>query len=203
LAWRDFFAQVLAAFPHTAERAMRSEYDHIAWRDDPGGLEAWRAGRTGFPIVDAAMRQLAAEGWIHNRARMIAASFLVKDLLIDWRLGERHFRRWLVDADPAQNVGNWQWVAGTGVDAAPYFRILNPVVQGRRFDPDGEYIRRWVPELRLADTAWIHAPWEAGPGDLSAAGIVLGSGYPAPIVDHGAARAATLEAYSAARGGGA
>jgi deoxyribodipyrimidine photo-lyase len=192
----------MAAFPHTVNRAMRPEYDAVSWRQDPDGLAAWKAGQTGYPIVDAAMRQLAAEGWIHNRARMVAASFLVKDLLIDWRAGERHFRRWLVDYDTSQNVGNWQWVAGTGADAAPYFRIFNPVTQGRRFDPEGAYVRRWIPELGDADTAWIHAPWEAGPLELEAAGVVLGETYPAPIVDHVEAREATLAAYAAAREGG-
>ncbi|MCB2222705.1 MAG: DNA photolyase family protein [Actinobacteria bacterium] len=199
LAWRDFYAQVLAAHPHTVDRALRPEYGAIAWRDDPGGLAAWQEGRTGYPIVDAAMRQLAAEGWIHNRPRMIAASFLVKDLLIDWRLGERWFRRLLVDGDVAQNVGNWQWVAGTGADAAPYFRIFNPVTQGRRFDPDGDYVRRWVPELADAPAGWIHAPWTAGPLEAAAAGVVLGDTYPAPIVDHAEARESALAAYGAAR----
>jgi deoxyribodipyrimidine photo-lyase len=200
LAWRDFYAQILVAFPHTSQGAMRSEYDAIRWRDDPAGLVAWQEGQTGYPIVDAAMRQLRGEGWIHNRARMIAASFLVKDLLIDWREGERHFRRMLVDGDLSQNVGNWQWVAGTGADAAPYFRIFNPVTQGRKYDPNGDYVRRWVPELATAPVDWIHAPWEAGPLDLAAAGVVLGETYPAPIVDHAEARLITLAAYAAARG---
>jgi deoxyribodipyrimidine photo-lyase len=200
LAWRDFYASVMAAFPHTATRAMRTEYDAIAWRDDPGGLAAWQEGRTGYPIVDAAMRQLAAEGWMHNRVRMIAASFLVKDLLIDWRLGEAHFRRLLVDADVAQNVGNWQWVAGTGTDAAPYFRVFNPVTQGRRFDPNGDYVRRWVPELARLAAGDIHAPWEVAPLDLASAGVVLGDTYPAPIVDHAEARDEAIAAYEAARG---
>ena len=199
LAWRDFYAAVMDAFPHTATRAMRSEYDGIRWRDDPEALAAWREGRTGYPIVDAGMRQLAAEGWMHNRVRMITASFLVKDLLIDWRLGERHFRRMLVDADVPQNVGNWQWVAGTGTDAAPYFRVFNPVAQGKRFDPNGEYVRRWVPELAGLEAPAVHAPWEAGPLEVSAAGVVLGDTYPAPIVDHAEARVEALAAYEAAR----
>ena len=180
---------------------MRPEYDRVAWRHDPEGLAAWAEGRTGYPIVDAAMRQLRAEGWVHNRTRMVAASFLVKDLLVDWRLGERHFLEWLVDGDVAQNAGNWQWVAGTGADAAPYFRVFNPVSQGRRFDPEGEYVRRWVPELARLPAGAIQAPWEAAPAVLAAAGVVLGESYPAPIVDHAEARAATLAAYDAARRG--
>ncbi|MDX1689418.1 MAG: deoxyribodipyrimidine photo-lyase [Acidimicrobiia bacterium] len=200
LCWRDFYAQLMAHFPGTVDAPMRSEYEAMAWRDDPDGLEAWQEGRTGYPIVDAGMRQLAAEGWMHNRVRMITASFLVKDLLIDWREGERWFRRLLVDADLPQNVGNWQWVAGTGADAAPYFRVFNPVTQSKRFDPDGHYIRRWVPELRGLDGAAIHEPWTAGPLELAAAGITLGEDYPEPLVDHAEARERTLEAYRAARG---
>ncbi len=199
LAWREFYAQVLGAFPATRHRAMRPEYDGVAWRDDPEGLAAWAEGRTGYPFVDAAMRQLRAEGWIHNRARMVAASFLVKDLLIDWRLGERHFLQWLVDGDVAQNVGNWQWVAGTGADAAPYFRVFNPVTQGLRFDPDGDYVRRWVPELARLPVPAVHAPWEAAASVLQKAGVALGVTYPAPIVDHVEARDAAIAAYRAAR----
>jgi deoxyribodipyrimidine photo-lyase len=199
LAWREFYAQVLASHPATTTRALRSEYDAIAWRDDPGGLEAWQRGLTGYPVVDAGMRQLLAEGWMHNRVRMIAASFLVKDLLIDWRAGERWFRRHLVDADVAQNVGNWQWIAGTGADAAPYFRVFNPVTQSRRFDPDGDYLRRWVPELRGLDGDAVHAPWEAGPLDLAAGGVVLDDTYPSPIVDHAMARERVITAYRVGR----
>jgi len=200
LAWREFYAQLLAAFPETRRRAMRPEYDRVAWRRDPEGFTAWAEGRTGYPIVDAAMRQLRTEGWVHNRTRMVAASFLVKDLLVDWRLGERHFLNWLVDGDVAQNVGNWQWVAGTGADAAPYFRVFNPVAQGIRFDPDGAYVRRWVPELAGLPSSAIHAPWEADPAVLAAAGVTLGITYPLPLVDHAEARLAAVAAFEAAKG---
>lgn len=198
LAWRDWYAHHLLARPEVVDRAVRSDYDAIVWRDDEDGFRAWTEGRTGYPIVDAGMRQLAETGWMHNRVRMIVASFLVKDLLIDWRRGERWFRHLLTDADVPQNVGNWQWAAGTGHDAAPYFRIFNPVSQSERFDPDGTYIRRWVPELAGVDANAIHAPWEAAPLDLAAAGVVLGDTYPAPIVDHKDARDRTLAAYKAA-----
>jgi len=198
LAWRDFSFQALHFHPQAAGKPIRPEYGAIAWRDDPDGLTAWMSGTTGYPIVDAAMRQLSATGWMPNRVRMVSASFLVKDLLIDWRLGERHFRRELVDGDVAQNVINWQWVAGTGLDAAPYFRVFNPVLQSRRHDPEGTYIRRWLPELAGLGAPAIHAPWEAGPLELAAAGVSLGSDYPAPIVDHGRARERTIDAYKLA-----
>jgi deoxyribodipyrimidine photo-lyase len=198
LAWRDFNFQALTEYPDAATAPIRPEYAAIVWRRDDDGFGAWRDGRTGFPIVDAAMRQLRSEGWMPNRLRMVAASFLVKDLLIDWRLGERYFRRELVDGDLAQNVINWQWVAGTGLDAAPYFRIFNPVSQSRRHDPAGRYIRRWVPELAGLDDAAIHAPWELGPLELAAAGVTLGVDYPAPMVDHAGARIRTIDAYKRA-----
>lgn len=203
LAWRDWHAHTMWGFPGLPHQALRAGYDGIRWETGPDAdrdFEAWTAGRTGYPLVDAGMRQLAATGWMHNRVRMITASFLVKHLLIDWRRGERHFRRLLIDGDPAQNAGNWQWVAGTGPDAAPYFRIFNPVTQSRRHDGHGAYIRTWVPELApLGDTA-IHAPWEVAPLELASAGVVLGDTYPAPIIDHATARTRTLAAYSAALG---
>ncbi|MDH3705148.1 MAG: DNA photolyase family protein [Acidimicrobiia bacterium] len=199
LAWRDWYAHTTLARPDIANAALRPEYDRIEWRDDPTGFEAWQQGRTGYPIVDAGMRELTATGFMHNRVRMITASFLVKDLLIDWRRGERHFRHHLLDGDVAQNAGNWQWVAGTGPDAAPYFRIFNPITQSERFDPDGAYIRRWVPELAGLDRKAIHRPDRLGPLELEAAGVTLGDTYPHPIVDHAAARERTLRAYAAAK----
>ena len=203
LAWRDWYAHLLHERPAMVSSAIRPEYDRIRWRDDPDGLEAWKEGRTGFPLVDAGMRELAATGAMHNRVRMVTASFLVKDLLIDWREGEQHFRKLLVDADVPQNVGNWQWVAGTGPDAAPFFRVFNPVTQSRQHDPNGEYLRRWVPELASLDDRAIHAPWEAGPLEVAAAGVELGRDYPLPIVDHADARRRAIAAYEAARDGSA
>ncbi|MCX5978822.1 MAG: deoxyribodipyrimidine photo-lyase [Chloroflexi bacterium] len=197
IAWRDFYTQVLWHAPHAASSAWRPSYDAIQWSDDQRLLEAWKSGTTGYPVVDAGMRQLAATGFMHNRARMITASFLTKDLLIDWREGEAHFLRHLVDGDIAANNGGWQWCAGSGTDAQPYFRIFNPVTQAGNFDPDGEYVRRWVPELAALQTPAIHAPW-AHPKALDAAGIRLGEQYPEPIVDHAEARQRTLAAYSAA-----
>jgi deoxyribodipyrimidine photo-lyase len=173
LAWRDFFYQATAAFPDMARRDYRPR--GRSWHDDSGALEAWREGRTGVPIVDAGLRQLAAEGFMHNRARMITASFLTKNLHIDWRHGYRHFDALLADGDVANNAGNWQWVAGTGNDTRPN-RVLNPIRQARRFDPDGSYVRRYVPEL--ADlTEHIHTPWRLPPG------LLRHLSYPAPIVD--------------------
>ncbi len=200
LAWRDWYAHLLALRPDLPDVALKEAYDDIEWRDDPDGFELWCTGMTGYPIVDAGMRQLVASGWMHNRVRMICASFLVKDLLVDWRRGERFFRHHLVDADVAQNAGNWQWVAGTGPDAAPYFRVFNPTSQGRKFDPRGDYVRRWVPELARLPDAVIHEPAAAGPLELAEAGVTLGDTYPAPIVDHAAARERALAAYKRATG---
>lgn len=201
LCWRDFYASLLFERPDSVVREWSETHRSMTWRTDERAFAAWADGSTGFPIVDAGMRQLRAVGYMHNRIRMLAASFLVKDLQIDWRLGERHFRRLLIDADVASNVGNWQWVAGTGADAAPYFRVFNPVTQGRRFDPDGDYVRRWVPELAKVPGRWIHAPWEAPPLELAVSGVTLGETYPYPLVDHAEARAAALEAFGRAREG--
>ncbi len=200
LAWRDWYAHTLAVRPDLPHAAVKAGYDRIAWRNDPQEFEAWCSGRTGYPIVDAGMRQLVATGWMHNRVRMMCASFLVKDLLIDWRKGERFFRHHLVDGDVAQNAGNWQWVAGTGPDAAPYFRVFNPITQAKKFDPDGDYVRRWVPELADLSVPAIHDPASVPPLELAAAGVTIGDDYPAPIVDHAVARDAALAAYKAATG---
>jgi deoxyribodipyrimidine photo-lyase len=197
IAWRDFYTQVLWHAPHAARSSWKPAYDAIEWdeRDEP--FNAWREGRTGYPIVDAAMRQLHETGFMHNRARMITASFLTKDLLVDWRKGEEHFLQHLVDGDVAANNGGWQWSAGSGTDAQPYFRIFNPVTQAGNFDPDGAYVRRWIPELAALKAPAIHAPW-AHAAALAAAGITLGVHYPEPMVDHAQARARTLEAYARA-----
>jgi deoxyribodipyrimidine photo-lyase len=201
LAWRDWFAHLLSEIPSLADTALRPEMDRIRWVNDATDIEAWQEGRTGYPLVDAGMRQLATTGWMHNRVRMVVASFLVKDLLVDWRVGERWFRRLLVDADIPQNAGNWQWVAGTGPDAAPYFRVFNPVLQSKKFDPDGTYIKTFVPELRGLSAPWIHAPWTAKPLELAATGVTMGDTYPYPIIDHAFARDRTLAAYHAATRG--
>lgn len=196
IGWREFSTHLLHAFPRMTDTAFRPEYDAMPWRDDPAGLKAWKRGRTGYPVVDAGMRELWSTGYMHNRVRMIVASFLVKHLLIDWRAGEAWFRDTLVDADLASNVQNWQWVAGSGADASPYFRIFNPIIQGRKFDADGRYVRRWVPELRGVPDRWLHAPWTAPPEVLREARVRLGGDYPRPIVDHEAARKRALEALA-------
>jgi deoxyribodipyrimidine photo-lyase len=199
LIWREFYAMILFHHPNVRRESFREQYRRIAWRNDEAAFKAWQAGRTGYPAVDAAMRQLQESGWMHNRARMIVASFLTKDLLIDWRWGERHFMQHLIDGDPAANNGGWQWSAGTGTDAAPYFRIFNPITQGEKHDPQGVYIRRWVPELRNVPDEYIHRPWTM-PDDLQQeVGCVIGEDYPAPMVSHKVARKRTLAAYKAAR----
>jgi deoxyribodipyrimidine photo-lyase len=200
LTWREFYAHVLWHEPRVTTESFARAYDALPWRADIEDIEAWRIGRTGVPVVDAAMRQLRTTGWMHNRARMIAASFLTKDLLVDWRVGERHFMEHLVDGDLASNNGGWQWTASTGTDPQPYFRIFNPISQGRRFDPDGAYVRRWVPELAAVPLGRLHEPWTMTPAEQGAAGCRIGIDYPAPIVDHAAARARALDAYAAARG---
>lgn len=194
LGWREFAHHLLYHFPHTAERPLRPEFEKFPWRRDAVALRAWRKGKTGYPLVDAGMRELWTTGWMHNRVRMIVASFLVKDLLIPWQEGARWFWDTLVDADLANNTLGWQWTAGCGADAAPYFRIFNPCTQGEKFDPNADYVRRWVPELARLPDAWIHRPWEAPPEILAKAGVVLGKGYPHPIVDHAAARDLALRA---------
>lgn len=200
LIWREFYNGILRHFPHVLEQEFRPGLRGIQWNDGPDAFAAWQAGHTGFPIVDAAMRQLAQTGWMPNRARMIVASFLVKDLLIDWRRGERHFMRLLLDGDPAANNGGWQWAAGVGTDAAPYFRVFNPVLQGTRADPHGGYVRRWVPELEGVPDRYVHEPWTMPPEVQRAVGCRIGRDYPAPIVDHAAARARALARYRAVRG---
>jgi deoxyribodipyrimidine photo-lyase len=194
LLWREFCASLLWHNPELPNAPLRPEFAAMPWRDDKPALAAWQQGRTGVPIVDAGMRQLWRTGWMHNRVRMIVASFLVKHLLIPWQDGEAWFWDTLVDADLASNAANWQWVAGSGADAAPYFRIFNPVLQGRKFDPDGDYVRRYVPELAGLEARDIHEPWEASPEILGKAGVVLGETYPEPIVGLAAGRARALDA---------
>jgi deoxyribodipyrimidine photo-lyase len=196
LAWREFCHHLLHHHPDLHESNVQPRFDAFEWRDDEAGLAAWRHGRTGYPLVDAGMRQLWTTGWMHNRVRMVAASFLVKHLMVHWRHGEAWFWDTLVDADPASNPAGWQWVAGSGADAAPFFRVFNPVVQSQKFDPQGTYIRRWVPEIAGLSDRDIHAPWASSPTALEAAGVRLERTYPRPIVDHAAARARALAAYS-------
>jgi deoxyribodipyrimidine photo-lyase len=194
LGWREFASHLLYHFPHTTDAPLRADYARFPWAKDPVGLRAWQRGRTGFPIVDAGMRQLWATGWMHNRVRMIVASFLVKDLRITWLEGAKWFWDTLVDADLAANTLGWQWAAGCGADAAPYFRVFNPTTQGTKFDPDGAYVRRWVPELGKLRSPDIHEPAEAEQADLARASVLLGRDYPEPIVDHAEARKQALEA---------
>jgi deoxyribodipyrimidine photo-lyase len=199
LIWREFYQAILYHFPHVLEHSFRPNLREIPWDNDAAAFAAWREGRTGYPVIDAAMRQLTHIGWMHNRARMIVASFLVKDLLIDWRWGERFFMQHLVDGDPAANNGGWQWTAGTGTDAAPYFRVFNPIIQGKKHDPQGGYVRRWVPELTEVPDRFIHEPWEMSAETQRSIGCIIGQDYPNPIVDHAWARERTLAAYAKAR----
>src|SRR5215218_143327 len=204
LAWRDFYAHVLLHHPgnrlHEHQERMRT----LEWDEDPQLLTAWREGRTGYPLVDAGMRELRASGWMHNRARLVVGSFLTKDLQLDWRAGEAWFMRWLLDGDIAQNNGNWQWIASVGVDPAPAFRrLLNPSLQQRRHDPDGEYVRRWVPELRGVPDERLVEPWQMSDEEQASAGCTIGQDYPAPIVDHAQERRRALDRYRATAGAGA
>ena len=199
LIWREFYFAILAARPDVVDHAFRRHYDALQWEDDEAGFAAWCQGRTGYPLVDAAMRELNATGMMHNRLRMVSASFLVKDLGVDWRRGERYFANRLLDYDLAANNGGWQWCASTGCDAQPWFRIFNPVTQSQRFDPEGAYIRRWVPELARVPDAGVHAPWELTPLEQQAAGCLIGRDYPAPVVRHAEARQRTLARYGAVK----
>ena len=201
LVWREFAHHLLHHFPRTADEPLRADFRHFPWRKDPSLLVAWQRGRTGYPIVDAGLRELWATGWMHNRVRMIAGSFLVKDLLLPWQAGARWFWDTLVDADLANNTLGWQWVAGCGADAAPYFRIFNPELQAKKFDPAGAYVRRWVPELARLPDGLLHRPDGVSEDLLRAAGIALGTTYPRPLVDHAEARDRALEAYQQVRRG--
>jgi deoxyribodipyrimidine photo-lyase len=199
LIWRDFYHQIMANHPHVVERAFKPAYDRIAFEHGKAAkalFAAWCEGRTGYPLVDAAMAQINQSGYMHNRLRMVVASFLVKDLGLHWSWGERYFAEKLMDFDLAANNGGWQWASSSGCDAQPYFRIFNPTSQSEKFDPQGKFIRRYVPQLAgLSDKA-IHAPWLASPLELAAADVRLGENYPMPVVDHAAARAATLARYA-------
>lgn len=198
LVWREFYTAILFHFPHVMKGPFRDKYEHVPWRHAPEDLKAWQLGQTGFPIVDACMRQLKQTGWMHNRGRMIAASFLTKDLLISWQEGEAWFMANLVDGDPAANNGGWQWSAGTGTDAAPYFRIFNPVLQGQKFDPEGSFIARWVPSLKKLPVKYRHEPWKMGQDQAQSYGFNPGQDYPDRIVDHKFARQRALQAYKSA-----
>ena len=192
LAWHDFYLQILHHFPHVTEGAFRPQYDALEWENDDELFAAWKEGRTGYPIVDAAMRQMNSEAWMHNRGRMIVASFLTKDLLIDWRWGEAYFMQQLVDGDQAANNGGWQWAAGTGTDAQPYFRIFNPTSQGEKFDPNGTYVKAWIPELARVPAKFIHQPWKLSDAEREHLGCAE---YPKPVVDHSVQRERALAMY--------
>jgi deoxyribodipyrimidine photo-lyase len=201
LAWRDFYAHALLHHPDNAHQELQSRYREPEWDHDDGLLECWKAGRTGYPIVDAAMRELRETGWMHNRARLVVGSFLTKDLHLSWRAGERYFMHSLLDGDESNNNGNWQWIASVGADPAPYFRrLLNPVTQQQRHDPGGVYVRRWVPELRAVPDRHLAEPWCMSDAEQASAGCVIGADYPAPVVDHAAERRRAIERYRAAGG---
>ncbi len=199
LGWREFSYALLYHYPDLATKNFQPRFDDFKWRTTNTALKQWQRGLTGYPIVDAGMRQLWETGWMHNRVRMVVASFLIKHLLIDWRDGEQWFWDTLVDADPANNAASWQWVAGSGADASPYFRVFNPILQGVKFDPKGDYVRRFVPELKNLPNKYLHQPWIAPENILEEAGIELGKTYPKPIVDHDAARTRALSAYKDTR----
>lgn len=195
VGWREFSYNLLYHFPHTADQPLIDYFAEFPWRDSRSDLTAWRQGKTGYPFIDAGMRELWHTGWMHNRTRMAVASFLVKDLLLSWQEGARWFWDTLVDADLANNTQGWQWTTGCGADAAPYFRVFNPVLQGEKFDPEGRYVKQWVPELKRLPKRWIHHPWDAPASVLADAGIQLGVNYPEPIVDHPQARDRALRLY--------
>jgi deoxyribodipyrimidine photo-lyase len=199
LVWREFFVHILYHFPFVLRQSFRPNLQSLRWENDNGDFASWCEGRTGYPVADAAMRQLAETGWMHNRARMIVASFLVKDLLVDWRWGERHFGQHLVDGDRASNNGGWQWTAGTGTDAAPYFRVFNPILQGKKHDPAGTYVRRWVPQLARVPGKFVHEPWKMPLDMQREVGCIIGQDYPEPIVEHRWARQRALATYARAR----
>ncbi len=200
IGWREFAHHLLFHFPHTPTEPLRADFKKFPWRADKRPLQSWQKGQTGYPIVDAGMRELWTTGWMHNRVRMIVASFLVKDLLLSWRDGAAWFWDTLVDADLAQNTSGWQWTAGCGADAAPYFRVFNPMSQGEKFDPRGNYVRRWCPEISKLPNEWLHRPWEAPVEILARAGVQLGRDYPKPVVNHAVARVAALKAFAGIRG---
>jgi deoxyribodipyrimidine photo-lyase len=199
LIWRDFYFMILHHHPHVVAHAFRPELDRIEFPGDDAAFTAWCDARTGYPLVDAAMRQINQSGYMHNRLRMVTASFLVKDLHVDWRRGERYFAAYLNDYDLSANNGGWQWAASTGCDAQPYFRIFNPVTQSERFDPEGRFIRLYLPELAQVPSKHIHAPWKMTLAEQRAAGVEIGKDYPAPLVDHAAAREVTLKLYGVAK----
>ena len=199
LGWREFATAFLYHFPHSTTTNWREKFNRFPWKSTPSLLKKWQLGKTGYPIIDAAMRQLWKTGWMHNRLRMVVASFLVKDLFIHWKEGAAWFWDTLVDADLANNTLGWQWAAGSGPDAAPFFRIFNPILQGEKFDPDGKFIKKFVPELAKLSEKWIHKPWLAPESELKKGGIELGKNYPQPLVNHSEARKAALEAYQLIR----